>query len=269
MYLEHEFRFVAYGVKVGIGSNSPEILERALNVARKSLVDNIEAIGDEDADHTLGITLDDDGTYTIYKNGELNTYGDSDLKIFKFFGSLVRLTVAEFSPDKVFIHAGVVNWKGRAIIMPANSFQGKSTLVAELLRCGAGYYSDEYAILDENGLVHPFPRDLAVRGIESEFAQTDVTPESLGGEKGTQAIPVGMVLFTSFSPDAEWKPEILSEGQGVMEMIPHTIPIRSNTDFSLKVLKIIVNRAIIAKSLRNDAKEFTKILLNFFDNTLV
>lgn len=269
MYLEHEFRFVAYGVKIGIESNRADVLERAVKIARKSLVDNIKPIGSENVDHILGVTLDDDGTFTIYQNGERNTFGDSDQKIFKFFGSLVRLTIAEFAPDKVFLHAGVVTWKGKAIVMPANSFQGKSTLVAELLKQGADYYSDEYAIFDENGNVHPFPRDLAVRGIESEFVQTEVSARSLGAETGAGPVPVGMVLITSYSPDGEWKPELISEGQGVMEMIPHTIPIRVNPDFSLKVLKIIVNRAIIAKSLRNDAKEFSKILLNFFDNALV
>lgn len=269
MYLEHEFRFAAYGVKVGIESNRVDLLERAVKVARKALVDNLEPIGPEEVDHVLGVTLDENGTYTIYQNGEKNTYGDSDQKIFKFFGSLIRLTVAEFAPDRIFLHAGVVGWKGKAIVMPADSFQGKSTLVAELLRQGAEYYSDEYAIFDENGLVHPFPRALAVRGIEGEYVQTDVSAESLGAAIGTKPIPVGMVLITSYSPEGEWKPELISEGLGVMEMIPHTIPIRVNSDFSLKVLKIIVNRAIIAKSIRNEAKEFSKILLNFFDNALV
>jgi hypothetical protein len=110
---------------------------------------------------------------------------------------------------------------------------------------------------------------LAMRGIEDQYSQTEVTVESLGGTFGSGPIPVKMVVVTEFRPDAIWQPQILTEGLGVMELVPHTIPIRFNTEFALKVLKIIASRAIIAKSFRNDAKEFSKILLNFFDNTVV
>jgi hypothetical protein len=167
------------------------------------------------------------------------------------------------------VHAGVVGWKGGAIVLPAKSFQGKTTLVAELVRNGATYLSDEYAIFDENGLVHPFPRLLAVRGIEGEYIQTDVSVDELGGTFTHGPLPVKLIVCTEFREGAVWKPELLSKGLGVIEMVPHTIPIRFNPDFSLKVLKRIVNRAIIAKSFRNDAKEFSKILLNFFDNNVV
>lgn len=269
MNLENEFRFKSYGVTIGIESNREDVLSKAESVVRKSLLDRIEVIEKGPVDHLFGITLDDAGVYTLSQNGEKNTHGESERNFFKFFGSIIRLTVAEFAESMVFVHAGVVGWKGNAIVFPARSFQGKTTLAAELVRNGAAYYSDEYAIFDENGLVHSFPRHLAMRGIEEEYIQTDVSVDSLGGAIGDEPIPVGMVLITEFDPAAEWQPTVLSDGQGVMEMIPHTIPIRFNPDFSLKVLKRIANRAIIAKSPRNDAKEFSKILLNFFDNALV
>jgi hypothetical protein len=269
VHLANEFRFRSYGVTIGIESNRDDVLSKAVAVVRKSLLDRIEIVENEQVDHYFGITLDDAGIFTLYQDGERNTEGESERNFFKFFGSIIRLTVAEYAESRVFVHAGVVGWKGAAIVLPARSFQGKTTLVAELVRNGAAYYSDEYAIFDENGLVHSFPRMLAMRGIEDEYIQTDVSVDSLGGATGTAPIPVGMVLITEFHEGALWQPQALSDGEGVMEMIPHTIPIRFNPKFSLKVLKRIVNRAIIAKSPRNDAKEFSKILLNFFDNTLV
>lgn len=269
MNLEHEVRFESYGVKIRIESNRVEVLRKAEEVVRRSLVGRIRLIGERETENSFGITLDDDGVYTLYQNGEKNTHGESERNFFKFFGSIIRLTVAEFAEGLVFVHAGVVGWKGGAIVLPAKSFQGKTTLVAELVKNGASYYSDEYAIFDENGMVHSFPRSLAMRGIESEYTQTDVTVESLGGTSGSGPIPVKMIVITEFRDDAVWQPEFLSEGLGVMEMVPHTIPIRINTEFALKVLKIIASRAIIAKSFRNNANEFSKILLNFFDNTVV
>ncbi len=56
--------------------------------------------------------------------------------------SYIRITVAEFAVGKVFIHAGVVAIDEKALILPAKSFHGKTTLVAELVRAGAVYYSD-------------------------------------------------------------------------------------------------------------------------------
>src|SRR4029077_14911688 len=70
--------------------------------------------------------------------------------------SALRATVAEHSPNRVFVHGGAVAWNGKAIIVPGPSFSGKSTLVTELVRRGATYYSDEYAVLDARGRVHPF-----------------------------------------------------------------------------------------------------------------
>jgi hypothetical protein len=267
--LEFEFRFESYGVKIRIESNRIEVLRRAEEVVRRSLVGRVKILEGRETGHCFGITHDDDGLYTLYQNGEKNTHGESERNFFKFFGSIIRLTVAEFAEGLVFVHAGVVGWRDGAIVLPGKSFQGKTTLVAELVKNGASYYSDEYAIFDENGMVHSFPRNLAMRGIESEYTQTDVSVESLGGTFGSGPIPVRMIVLTEFRSDAVWQPQFLSEGLGVMEMVPHTIPIRFNTEFALKVLKIIASRAIIAKSYRNDANEFSKILLNFFDNTVV
>jgi hypothetical protein len=75
----------------------------------------------------------------------------------------IALQVAARAPEHVFIHAGVVVWQGRALLLPARSMAGKSTLVRFLVRNGADYYSDEYAVLNEAGQVLPYPRRLALR----------------------------------------------------------------------------------------------------------
>ena len=38
------------------------------------------------------------------------------------FESVARLSVAELAPRRVFVHAGVVGWKGRAIVVPGPTF---------------------------------------------------------------------------------------------------------------------------------------------------
>jgi hypothetical protein len=62
------------------------------------------------------------------------------------------------------IHAGVVSWNDRGIILPADSAHGKTTLVLELVRRGFKFLSDEMAALGRaDGRVHPFPRSLRIR----------------------------------------------------------------------------------------------------------
>jgi hypothetical protein len=53
------------------------------------------------------------------------------------------------------------------------SYSGKTTLVSELIRAGATYYSDEYAVIDERGRVHAIS---AAAG--SPFASTAIAAKS-------------------------------------------------------------------------------------------
>ncbi|MEO6051790.1 MAG: hypothetical protein ABIP78_10725 [Pyrinomonadaceae bacterium] len=182
-------------------------------------------------------------------------------------GAKIRLTVAEFAVERVFIHAGVVSWKGKAIVMPAKSFQGKSSLTAELVRRGALYYSDEYAIFDKNGLVSPFPKMLSLRGKDESdrYKQTDFPVEKFGGTTGTEPIPVGMVLLTGYKAKAKWKPRVLSSGKGLIEIIRDTIPIRNDPAFTFAVLKQVSKNALIVESPRGEAAASAELILEFFE----
>jgi hypothetical protein len=256
----------SYGVRVKLQATSDELLKDAEQTARKALLDRLKIIETSDAEHSFGFASDDSGAIYLFQNGEEMSFGTDRRLFFKFFNSMLRIVVAEHAVDCVFIHAGVVAWGGKAIVIPANSFQGKTTLVAELIKNGADYYSDEYAVLDEEGRVHPFPRDLSVR--DNQFREKDIPVAELGGRTGVEPIPVGAVLLTEYAKNGVWNPQRLTVGQGIMEIIPHTIPRNFNTEFSLKVLNTAVTDAIILKSPRGDAGEFAINFLSFFDNLI-
>src|SRR4029453_17384113 len=113
--------------------------------------------------------------------------------------------VAEHAPDHLFVHAGVVGWQGCAIVMPGASFAGKTTLVRVWLEAGATYYSDEFAVLDRAGRVHPFARPLAIR--DSSTGVTRRVPvAALGAGTGTTPLPIRLVLVTSYRAGARWRP---------------------------------------------------------------
>jgi hypothetical protein len=91
------------------------------------------------------------------------------------------------------VHAGVVAHEGRAIILPAETHAGKSTLVAELVRQGGVYCSDEYALIDAGGRVHPYPRAILLR----EELGDDQSPRlaaELGGTVAHEPVRAGLIV---------------------------------------------------------------------------
>lgn len=263
----YKFGFTVYDVKVGIETNRRDFFEEIQKELPLMFPIEKHFLDFEETNRRFCLKSLDENNFRLEIDNEETFFGtDRDKSLAQFF-SYLRVKIAEYAESKVFLHAGVVGWKKQAIIIPANSFKGKTTLVSELVKQGAEYYSDEYAVLDENGLVHPFPKMLSMRGIIDDYTQKDISPEEFG-KTGTEPIPVGLVLFTEFKEDSIWQPEILSVGQSMLEIIPHTIPIRYKPEFSLFVLNKILSRAIIAKSQRSEASRFAKILIEYFETAL-
>ncbi len=195
---------------------------------------------------------------------ELGRAKDLDA-ILEAFESDLRLFVAELATHRVFVHAGVVGWKGKGIVIPGRSFSGKSTLVAELVRSGATYYSDEYAVLDSRGRVHPFWKPLELRA-EGEFRQTKVQPDDLG-ISGTKPLQVGLVLMTHFKPDARWSPRKLTPGEGVLELLFNTVSARRRPERALATLQRVTSQADVLKGVRGDAAKIAPALLRRIEQT--
>jgi hypothetical protein len=214
-----------------------------------------------DAEHEFWYSWTKNGRDAFYTEGQGPAIRSKRDALLESLGSAVRIAVAEYAVGRVFIHAGVVGWKGKAIIMPARSFKGKSALTAELVRLGARYYSDEYAVLDEKGRVHPFPKDLSLRGIKNEHEQVDHEVEALGGKTGKRAIPVGLVVVTEYEERAKWNPKVLKAGRGMMTLIDNTVSIRRDPKFALPILSNVASNALIVKSKRGEARDTARAIL--------
>jgi hypothetical protein len=261
----HSYCFESYGVPVRIESNSAEILKKAITTANSALVDKVQPIDCTGSEQTFSLPITADGICSVIQNGESITFGEPNRNFWKYFDGLVRILVAEFTEKLVFLHSGVVGWRGKAILIPGNSFHGKTTLVAEFVKIGAEYYSDEYAILDEHGLVHPFERDLSMRPDDTFLTQTRVRVEELNGKVGITPIPVGVVLFTKFDRETVVNYQFLTPGQAVVRVVEHAISIRRNSEFAIKVLKNAFSSAIIIESPRSEADKFARDFLEFVD----
>jgi hypothetical protein len=164
----------------------------------------------------------------------------------------------------VIIHAGAVVFNGKSIIFPANSYSGKSSLTAEFVKQGAKYFSDEYAVISEDGFLHPFHKKISLREPGS-YDQTDISVESIGGQKSHDAIRLDYILFTKFSKYSRWKPESLSMARAAFELLPHAINGKNNPEFTIRVLQNAVKNAIVLRSSRGESEHFVKGFLKTHD----
>ncbi len=168
--------------------------------------------------------------------------------------------IAERAPEHLFVHAGVVGWRGRAIVMPGASFAGKTTLVEAWLEAGATYYSDEFAVLDRAGRVHPFARPLAIR--DSSTGSTRRVPAAaLGVETGTTPLPIGLVLMTVYRAGARWRPRRLTAARTLLALMRHTVAARGNPAHSMPILKQAVSGGMAFESPRGDARAMISAVL--------
>jgi hypothetical protein len=175
------------------------------------------------------------------------------------FEAAVQFDVAVAASPWLFVHAGVVGWNGRAIVIPAPSSHGKSRLVEALVRAGAAYYSDEFAVIDENGLVHPFARRMALR--DEAGAVRRVSPEEVGGSAGSTPLPIGLVLSTRYEAGSEWRPREGTAADAVMVLLANTVRARIAPASSLEVLARAVEGAGIVEGPRGDADAVAQELL--------
>jgi hypothetical protein len=176
------------------------------------------------------------------------------------FAKHAELLTAFRAQDCLFVHAGVVGWQGRAIVIPGRSMTGKTTLVKALVEAGATYYSDEFAVLDKAGRVQPYPLPLSIRGDNGHSAcKTPV--ETLGGEIGVEPLPVGLVIVTKYQPGATWRPRKLTPGQALLALMDNTVAARRNPAHSMPILKQVGTGAVALKGKRGEAAEVASTLL--------
>jgi hypothetical protein len=151
------------------------------------------------------------------------------------------------------VHAGAVGWRGRVLLFPGATHAGKSALVTEFLRHGATYFSDEYALIDAEGQVHPYPRPLLVRHGGSE--QTPLLAGDLSAPIATAPAPLGWVFALRYQPEGEWKVAPMSQGEALMLLLcntPHTL--RDSPEM-VSTFQRAVSKAGCFAGMRGDAAE--------------
>lgn len=157
-----------------------------------------------------------------------------------FFEWGLNWSIAVRAQRYLVLHAAVIGYEGRVLLLPGAPGVGKSTLCAGLVARGWRLFSDELALLEpETGLVHPIPRPLSLKGpsigVIRSFAP-DMTFGPLCHEtsKGTMAHVrppadsvaragepgrLGWLAFPRFEPGASFDRSALSPEEALHTLI--------------------------------------------------
>ena len=164
------------------------------------------------------------------------------------------------------VHAGTVLLGDRALLLPGVTHAGKSSLVAELLRRGATYFSDEYALIDSEGLVHPYPRPLLLRNGSPE--QTPALPADCNARTGDTPAPVGWILSLEYQAENTWNVAAISQSEALLTLLRNTPHALSESPDMVAVFQRAVAGATCYVGRRPDAREAVSQILQLIGNPL-
>lgn len=247
----------AFGVKFGVRVTDAALLPLLLEqLPPGSRVCN--KVRHRDALFSIVSAADGSGA-SLYADAVLVAEGCTQSALLQAFAGQVRFDVARLAARWTFVHAGVVEWHGRAILIPGASYSGKSRLVQALVRAGARYYSDEFAPLDRRGRVYPFAKPLTLRSDDGGTVSIDV--HELGGPRAARPLPVGVVMSTRYVAGSRWNPTEVAGGRTVLSLLVNTVRAQIAPAQVLRTLATVAKSAKTFDGERGEAAQTATDLL--------
>jgi len=211
----------------------------------------------EPPDHTISVDCADGAVAVTGPDGTTGTYDRLPFALHAL-DQTIRSTIAVHAPGLVFIHAGAVAVDGRVIVLPGTSMAGKTTFVAALVRAGAQYLSDEYAVFDADGLVHPFARRLSVR---EPTGRREVPVAEFGGTTATEPLSAGLVAAVSYGSAASWQVHPGDQGACAGALIANAVAAQIRPAEVLAVTAHVARSTRFVEGVRGDVVDAVPELL--------
>lgn len=219
----------------------------------------LEALAEAgDPGHLYTITTDDVGCVLALDGGQLVGSPDPSVAIAHLMWHVNRAAAA--STGLAILHAGAAAAGDRAVLLPADSEAGKSTLVAGLARAGLRYLSDELAAVDPFSLrVHAYAKPLALDpGSWSLLADLEpvvdpalrallpdqwyVQPAAFGTDAVAATAQPVLLVFPQYDPHADHRLEPLSKIDALMAAAARSVSLDGDPQLTLTTLGRVVER---------------------------
>ena len=234
----HEFDVTAYGVRLRVLVEAAALfpdVERALP-PRATPADGADVVV------TFVLRPDEDDLWQMWQDGtSLGPATEPEVAVCLLEEHLA-MALARRARGPVFVRAGVVQAGGRAIVLPGPSLSGRTTLVDALVREGAEFYSDTFAVLDEEGWVH------AYRALPR-------------GEPPPERMRIGLIAVAPYVPRARWAPEQGGPADGALTLLAHAATSEAPQGL-LKVFGAAASDALTLQGERGEAADVAPVLLS-------
>lgn len=225
---------------LSLGDSSIEIVTHTDETADmvEMLFKGVPGQGSHPPHARLEISRDRDGDYRLSRDEKQIYQGDSLAALANSLMDTSIYNLADKCSSGMLFHAACLSWKGKGIIMPAQSGHGKTTLSAWLLSNGFDYLTDELVYMPLGSLqAMCFGRPLNVKyGSEAiindllgDNSEDDsiirgpvamlVPPRLIRSENRPVEPEVSMIFFPRYRADAEFSLEKLSPAQTGMSMM--------------------------------------------------
>ena len=253
--------FNCSGLRVSIAASQPSLLDSIVAMLEPEIQPTVP--GEVDVAYQI---KEEDGAvggekYSLFEQEQLVGCDLNFAAALQLLERELHHFVAQHSKDHVFIHAGVVGWAGQAILLPGQTYSGKSTVVMELVRAGARYYSDEYAVIDPSGRVHPFRRPIRLRDPRGGINRIPIG--NFGESEPTGAVlEARLILFTTYQRCGRWDMTRLSEGEAMMGLIQNTVAARVRVAASMRAAAQLARSAKAFAGTRGESAESVAEILN-------
>jgi hypothetical protein len=181
--------------------------------------------------------------------------------VFESLSTSLHVQVARHARQRLFVRAGVVAWRDRAIVVLAHPPAETTSLVAALCSVGARYYSDVFAVFDQTGRVHPYMSSPHT-GPQGRSAEPVTVQAGAPSTQANAALPVALILDTVHEADTRTPVHALSPGQAVMALLSCVVPGRASATFALRALQRVTQNAITMRGAIADRQETMGRILN-------
>lgn len=252
-----ELALESHGVGVGVVCEPGTLVE----AVHKVLPPGWRERAADEVDARFTLSGDESSGYEV-RSGEalLAASGDLDVAL-GVLDAKIRAEISTRASGWTFVHAGVVAREGRALVVPGVSFSGKTSLVRALIEAGASYYSDEYAVLDADGRVHPYPRPLSIRDGGGGSRTTELAAASLGAATGSSAAEIAVVALAPYRADAHWQPRRYSAAHAALALLTHAVVAREEPEDVMAVVSRAAANACLLEGERGEAEPTARALI--------
>ncbi len=176
------------------------------------------------------------------------------------------------NPSRILIHAGAVEVDGRAVIVCGPSGSGKTTLTTALCVAGAGYLSDEIAVLDpESNSIDPYSKPLSLRpGSRDRFPML-APPADLADLMtsswyvplaGTASVPLALVVFVDHDDEGTTVLRRVPRAEALLRLCDQTPTFARQGAFAFSALAAAVRAARCVEVVANDLKLAVELVLD-------